>query len=166
MIVNADKNITPAADANHNLGTSTIRWNTVYASVFDGVATTAQYADLAEMYLPDKDYKPGTIVELGGEAEITETTITGSRRVCGVISTAPAYLMNSELKGGLPVALKGRVPVYVTGKVQKGDFIISSHIPGVGRSSEIFVEAGVIGKAIESKHTDDVQLIEVLIGVN
>ena len=166
LIVNADKNVTPAADNNHNLGTSTIRWNTVYASVFDGVATTAQYADLAEMYLPDQDYKPGTIVDLGGTHEITQTTQTASRRIAGVISTAPAYLMNSDLPGGLPVALKGRVPVYVTGKVKKGDFIISSHLPGVGRASDIWMEAAVIGKSIEDKDTDDVQLVEVLIGVN
>lgn len=166
ILIANDKNVTPLSDNDHNLGTSTVRWNTVYASVFDGVATTAQYADLAEMYLPDQDYKPGTIVDLGGTHEITQTTQTASRRIAGVISTAPAYLMNSDLPGGLPVALKGRVPVYVTGKVKKGDFIISSHIPGVGRASDIWMEAAVIGKSIEDKDTDDVQLVEVLIGVN
>ena len=94
------------------------------AGVFNGVATSAKYADLAEKYLPDAVYEPGTVVVVGGTAEITASS--RGLRAIGVISTAPAYMMNSELEGGVYVALKGRVPVKVIGSVTKGDRLVSA----------------------------------------
>jgi hypothetical protein len=91
----------------------------VYANIYYGTAQYAQYADLAENYIPDAVYPPGTVVTVGGEKEITAVT-TSDCYVLGAISTNPAYLMNSGLDG-LPVALKGRVPVMVSGPVKKGD---------------------------------------------
>ena len=97
----------------------------IWANVIHGVATTAQYADLAEKYLADQEYEIGTVVMVGGAKEITAATV-GSRAL-GVISENPAYMMNSELEGGTYVALKGRVPVKVSGEVKKGDRLMSGN---------------------------------------
>jgi len=94
----------------------------IYCNVMHGVATSARYADLAEKYLTDKEYSAGTVMMVGGDKEITISD--GIRKVIGVISTNPAYMMNSELVNGSYVALKGRVPVRIYGKVRKGDELI------------------------------------------
>ena len=80
------------------------------ASNFIGVASSAKYADLAELYTPDAVYQPATVVVFGGTEEVTISTESHDTRVAGVVSTNPAYLMNSELAGGVPVAFTGRVP--------------------------------------------------------
>jgi hypothetical protein len=74
---------------------------------------------LAEIYATDKEYPVGTVVKVGGEAEVTAVT-TSDCYVLGAISTNPAYLMNSHAQGQ-PVALTGRVPLLVAGPVNKGD---------------------------------------------
>lgn len=130
-------------------------------------STAARYADLAEIYSSDTLYAPGTVVKLGGYAEITQTTFAVDDAVFGVISTKPAYLMNSEATG-LPVALVGRVPVKVTGLVNKGDRIVSSDLPGVGQAEPAYPTANtraVIGRALQDKTIDGLALIEVVIGV-
>jgi hypothetical protein len=101
----------------------------IAANEFNGIATTARYADLAEKYVSDDDYEFGTVVIFGGVNEITISTIMSDTRVAGVISEFPAHLMNSE-EDGLPVALRGKVPVKVIGIVNKGDLLVSSAIPG------------------------------------
>ena len=80
--------------------------------------------------IADTDYEPGTVIVLGGAKEITTTTEKGDTKVIGVVSDKPAYLMNSDLTGEFvtPVALTGRVPCKVIGKVQPGDILISSAI--------------------------------------
>lgn len=93
------------------------------ANVFNGIATTARYADLAEKYLADKEYEPGTVVVIGGEKEVT--ACASGQRAVGVVSTNPAYMMNSELEGGTYIALKGRVPCKVDGAVRKGQRLIA-----------------------------------------
>ena len=98
----------------------------VEAPNFKGLATSAKYADLAEKYIADKEYDPGTVVKLGGNAEITETVSQGDKDVFGVISTQPAFLMNAE-GDGLPVAMTGKVPVKVEGIIAKGERLISSN---------------------------------------
>lgn len=103
-----------------------------YARYFRGTATSSLYADLAEKYLADEDYIPGTLVSVGGEKEVTASTNKDLVRPLGAISTNPAVMMNSELEGGIYVALRGRVPVRVTGPVTKGQPIGSSSIRGVG----------------------------------
>jgi hypothetical protein len=121
-------------DSGSNLGSATNKWNTVYASVFNGTATQAQYADLAENYLADAYYEPGTVLVFGGDSEVTTTNTRGDRRVAGVVTTHPAHLMNSALIGEFVtgVALQGRVPVKVIGKINKGDILVTSAIPGYG----------------------------------
>ena len=91
----------------------------VNANTFNGASTTSYYADLAEKYLTDMEYAPGTVVCVGGPAEVQAAT-NGSKAI-GAISTNPAYMMNSELVGGQYVALKGRIPVRVVGGCSKGD---------------------------------------------
>lgn len=151
----------------YDIGTSALRWATVFATTFDGVATSAQYADLAELYTADNLYAPGTIVKLGGEAEITNTKAQGDTEVFGVISTNPAYLMNSAVEFGIPVAMTGRVPTFVKGKVKKGERLITSDEAGVAMAlgDEPYDTRKIIGRSLENKTTDEKQLIEVVVGV-
>ena len=122
-----------SGDNGDSIGSSTRRFNTVYATTFNGVATEALYADLAENYKGDAVYEPGTVLVFGGNEEVTTTDIKGDRRVAGVVTTNPAHIMNSALKGEhvVGVALQGRVPTKVLGKVEKGDLLVTSARPGV-----------------------------------
>lgn len=131
----------------------------IYANVFHGEATSAQFADLAENYLADAEYAPGTVVMIGGEKEITASK--WGKRAIGAVSTNPAYLMNSELVGGTPVALKGRVPVKVIGRVKKGDELIASN-DGCAAVA-IPHSSGVFAVALETSEDSGVKLIEAII---
>jgi hypothetical protein len=135
----------------------------VWANIFNGTATSAQYADLAEKYSSDTDYEPGTVVVFGGVKEITKSIKYMDNKVAGVISTNPAHLMNAETEG-LPLALQGRVPCKVVGKINKGDMMVTSTIPGVATSCEDPKMGTVIGKALEDYNSPDVGIIEVVVG--
>ena len=116
---------------------------------------TANYADVAERFAADEIYEPGTVVELGGSAEITKANIELSDSVFGVISTKAAYLMNNGAGDDLthpPVAMTGRVPVQVIGIVNKGDRLVSAG-NGVARSAQPgeATAFNVIGRALVSK---------------
>ena len=140
---------------------------TVSATLFSGTATAARYADLAERYAADKEYKPGTVVVFGGDKEITQSTIYMDTRVAGVISTDPAHLMNSEAgddKTHPPVALQGRVPCKVIGKIKKGDMLVTSTISGVAIATTEPKIGTVIGKALENYDSDHIGMIEVVVG--
>jgi hypothetical protein len=125
-------------------------------------------ADLAEMYVADSDYAPGTVVEFGGEKEITASGQSHSTRVAGIVSTAPSYLMNSSQSGNnvLPVALVGRVPCQVVGPVAKGDCLVASDIPGTAQrlDPDRYEPACIIGKALEAYNSDQIGTIEVAVG--
>ena len=151
-----------------------INLNTNYykAMKFHGTATTALYADVAEMYSSDAEYEAGTVImfnQAEGTHEVTQTSYSKSNRVIGVVTTNPALLMNSALSGTtVGVALLGRTPCKVTGEVAKGDRIISSDVPGHGQSEnavEDFSYQHVVGRAIESKTNPGEGIIEVVIGV-
>jgi hypothetical protein len=131
--------------------------------IMNGTATSARYADLAENYSSDEDYSPGTVVVFGGDKEITQSTTYMDRRLAGVISTNPAYLMNAGAEG-LPVALQGRVPCKVVGKIEKGDMLVSSAIPGVAAATYSPEMGTVIGKALENYDSQEVGIIEVVVG--
>ena len=142
-----------------NIGSSGAAFNTVYAK-----ATTAQYADLAENYASDADYAPGTVVIFGGNKEITVSTEVADERVAGAISTNPAHLMNAEM-AGLPVALRGRIPVNVIGPVTKGDSLVTSPTAGYAQSvgrSRLYGQA-VFAKALETNLEDGEKLIIAVI---
>lgn len=168
--VNFQGNLLPTinnpADSGQNIGSTTNRWNTVYASTFNGVATNALYADLAENYLADAAYGPGTVLVFGGAQEVTITNAKGDRRVAGVVTTNPAHLMNSALEGEfvVGVALQGRVPCKVLGKVNKGDLIVTSAVPGYGIVDNNPNVGTVIGKAVSEKLDDFKGVVEVVVG--
>ena len=132
----------------------------ITANVFVGTATSARYADLAEKYLTDNDYEVGTVVIVGGEKEVTACK-TGFRAI-GVISGNPAYMMNSGLEGGQYVALKGRVPVKVIGRVKKGDRMIASDT-GVAVAGTALHAADTFAIALESSDDTDIKMIECLV---
>jgi len=159
-------NITPGTDNTYSIGTASLRYNTIHASVFNGTATNAKYADLAEMYAADDAYEPGTVVVFGGEEEVTITSRKGDRRVAGIISTNPAHLMNSELEATNPVAvaLQGRVPCQVLGKVDQGDLLVSSATPGYAIVDNEAKTGSIIGKALEHKKDPGKGIIEVVVG--
>ena len=141
----------------------------VTAPNFIGNAVTALYADLAERFLADRDYPAGTVVMIGGEKEITQCDTENCENVLGVISTEPAYLMNSlnggaELKIAPPVAMIGRVPVRAVGRVQKGDRLVSAG-NGCAMATDQSSTA-VIGRALESKDTESESLVEAVVKVN
>lgn len=152
--------ILPSANGTMNLG-STANWY----GTFYGISTQAQYADLAENYVADAAYEPGTVLVFGGTAEVTISTAGHDTRVAGIVSTDPAYLMNSATPG-VALALTGRVPCRVIGPVSKGDLLVTSDTPGVAcRIDDRLYHPGcVIGKSIVSKSTDDVEIIEVAVG--
>jgi hypothetical protein len=119
----------PSANISVELGSTSFRWANVWATTFRGTAITAAYADLAERFEADSAYQPGTVVELGGAKEITAADQDLSDRVFGVISTRAGFLMNGEAGSDIthpPVAMQGRVPVRVIGKVKKGDRLVSA----------------------------------------
>ena len=159
-------NINTDANNNGNIGASGTRWATVYATTFNGTATAAQYADLAENYLGDSTYEPGTILMFGGQNEVTLAKGYMNTKIAGIVSTNPAHLMNSEMPGDfiVPVALQGRVPCKVTGQVNKGDMIVCSDIDGVGIATDNPKLGAVIGKALENYDSDEVGTIEVVVG--
>jgi hypothetical protein len=145
-----------------NIGQSNNSFDTVFAK-----ATSAQYADLAEVYTSDQNYAPGTVVVFGGEQEITISSTSHDPSVAGVVSTNPAYLMNTTALGSA-VALQGRVPTRVKGPVAKGDRVVSSDVPGVAvRLDPTLYEPGcIIGKSIENIADDSIQTIEIVVGRN
>jgi len=132
---------------------------------FYGQASSALYADLAEKYAADADYPAGTVVVFGGEQEITTTEIDHDSRVAGVVSTNPAYLMNSA-STGISIALTGRVPCHVQGPVDKGDILVTSSVSGVAQRliADKFQPGCVIGKSLECITHDEIKLVEIVVG--
>jgi hypothetical protein len=153
-----------AGNAVGNIGSLSSYFNTVFAQ-----ATTALYADVAERFASDEIYEPGTVVELGGSAEITRVRHDASDSVFGVISTRPAFTMN----GGAgdndthpPVAMTGRVPVKVIGVVNKGDRLISAG-DGVARAAQPgeATSFNVIGRALSGKSTVEAGTVEAIVTI-
>jgi hypothetical protein len=142
-----------------NIGSSSTYFNQVFAQ-----ATTALYADLAEVYSADAEYPPGTVVSFGGDREVTKSVTIGDPRVAGVISEKPSYLMNSGLQAEhrAAVALTGRVPTLVIGPVAKGDMMVSA---GNGWAQACVTPAmgTVIGKAL-TNFDGDSGIIEIVVG--
>ena len=140
---------------------------TLTSAAFTGVASSAKYADLAERYTADSNYQSGTVLVFGGNEEVTESTQRLDKRIAGIVSTDPAYLMNSALENSVAVGLQGRVPCKVVGEIRKGDLMVSSATPG---HAEAWLEDSnpptgcVIGKALENKIGAGPDVIEVVVG--
>jgi len=147
-----------------NIGTSGNPFNTVFAK-----ATSAQYADVAERFAADQEYAPGTVVELGGSAEITRSNTALSESVFGVISTKAAYLMNGGAGNDLthpPVAMTGRVPVQVTGVVQRGNRLVSAG-NGIARAAAAgeATAFNVIGRSLNDKLDSGLGTVEAIVTI-
>jgi hypothetical protein len=151
--------INAAGNGVGNIGTSSSYFNTVFAK-----ATSAQYADLAECYLADAAYEPGTVLSFGGTSEVTKSIIDADPTVAGVISANPAYRMNSGLEGEhiATVALMGRVPVKVVGAVTPGALMVSAG-HGHARAELAPAMGAVIGKALQAFDGES-GIIEIVVG--
>ena len=145
--------------ANITAGTITGNW-----SLSAGSRLNATYADLAEKYVADAEYHPGTVLVFGGNHEVTLSTTSDSFRVAGVVTTNPAYTMNNDCMGEhvVTIALQGRVPVKVIGPVYKGDLLVSCN-NGHAIANNIARAGTIIGKSLEN-FTDASGVIEVAVG--
>jgi len=138
--------------------------------VITGLQIDANYADLAERFESDVALVPGTVVELGGSAEITQVNTDLSENVFGVISTRAAYLMNSNAgtnETHPPVAMTGRVPVRTIGQVRKGDRLVSAG-NGLARSAQVgeATAFNVIGRALKDKLDSNEGTVEAIVTIN
>lgn len=126
--------------------------------------TVSINADLAENYLGDRYYIPGTVLMFGGASEVTMAD-TDTTKVAGVVSTNPAHLMNGGLQGSnvVPIALTGRVPCQVIGPVAKGDLMISAGW-GYAKPAPSPSVGQVIGKALEDFPSQAKGVIEIVVG--
>ena len=125
----------------------------------------ATYADLAENYEGDQQYEPGTILVFGGDKEVTTTDQINDTRLAGVVTTNPAYVMNKEQTGiAVCIALAGRVPVKVVGRVKKGDMLTTSATPGYAVKALNPTLGAVLGKALQDKDYGEAGVIEVAVG--
>ena len=124
-----------------------------YGTNFHGTADYAKYADLAEKYQSDQEYSVGTLIKFGGKKDIT----IADNKVNGVISHKPGVVLDSELEDGQPIALVGKTPIRVIGKVNKFDNITLSEIPGIGRVAK--EGEVVIAKALEASENEEEKLV-------
>lgn len=150
--------------ANTTAGTITGNW-----TLSAGSRLQATYADLAERFAADKAYEPGTVVQLGGEKEITAVQYELSEDVFGVISDTAAYLMNAgagDNETHPPVAMSGRVQVKVIGTVTKGQRLVSAG-DGLARGAKTGEASAfnTIGRALENKASEDVGFIEAIVTI-
>ena len=136
-------------------------------NVLTTTAAQAQYADLAEKYTTSTgDLEPGTVVRVtigpGHNDALPEVEPAMQDSIpVGVISTAPAYLMNADSEGQA-VALKGRVPVKVTGAVTKGQAV---YVDDNGHATASNTGSMMVGVALESNSDSAVKLVECVLKV-
>ncbi len=141
----------------------------IRANIVHAVATGAQYSDVAERYAADESMPCGTVVEIGGEQEITTAKGEMSENVFGVVSTQPAFMMNASAGNNDShpfVAMVGRVPVRVIGTANKGDRLVMSEIDGVARTlkdGETAKTERVIGRVLQNKIVNDEHTIECVV---
>jgi hypothetical protein len=154
----------PNTDNSINLGSSSKKYATIY-----GVATSAQYADIAERFEADTSMEAGDVIALGGVKEITKTAERADDKVFGVISDKPAFRMNDGAGDDSThpfVAFSGRVDCKVIGPVTKGDRLVSSDIPGVAIKAQPEDSwKSTFGRALVDKTSEEVQKITIAIGV-
>jgi len=166
----ATSTVLPGANASINMGSTTLKWNTIYAVEFNGTATQAEYADVAERYESDEILEAGTVVEIGGSAEVTKAVSELSDNVFGVVSNKPAHLMNA--RSGKdddyypPIAMTGRVQVKVIGEVKKGDRLVSAG-EGIARSAKPgeATAFNVVGRSLTAKLDTGLGTVEAIVSM-
>lgn len=162
-------NLLPDTNNTRTLGSSTRKYSEIFCTNLFGTAVGALYSDLAERFEADAAYEPGTVVELGGDKEITAVADELSETVFGVISTQPGFTMNAGAgtsETHPPVAMTGRVPVKVMGKVNKGERLVSAG-NGFARAAKPgeATSFNVIGRALESKTTDGISTVNAVVKI-
>jgi len=138
----------------HKTGDETIAGTKTFSSTIHGTITTALWADLAEMYQSDDKYPIGTLIKFGGEKDIT----IANNKVNGVISEKPGFLLHYNLEDSQPVALVGKTPIRIIGKIKRFDSIVLSDIPGVGKE-QTTSDQKVIALALESSDIEEEKLV-------
>ena len=150
--------LTTGADA--TTGTIQGTWSLVNNSKLQ-----ATYADLAEYYEGDKNYEPGTVLVFGGDKEVTATGMVNDTRLAGVVTTEPAYVMNVDQTGiKVCIALAGRVPCKVVGRVKKGDMLTTASTLGCAVKALNPTLGSIVGKALEDKDYSEVGVIQIAVG--
>jgi hypothetical protein len=151
---------------NTTAGTITGRWTLSGTSPNESRMQATYSADLAENYEGDREYEVGTVLVFGGDKEVTTSAIKADTRVAGVVSNTAAFTMYEACPGLKNlVALQGRVPCKVVGKIRKGDILVTSGIPGVAVAATGDVKVGtVVGKAFVEYDSDHIGLIEIAVG--
>ena len=124
-----------------------------YGTNFNGTASSALWADLAEKYEMDDMYSKGTLIKFGGSKDIT----IADDKCNGIISDKPGFLLSAGQPNSLPVALEGKTPVRIIGKVKKFDPITLSETPGVGRVAKEGEK--IIARALESSNEKEEKLV-------
>ena len=145
-------NNTYSGDNTYN-GNETFNGACTFTQPINGTAMYAHWGDLAECYESDKEYPKGTLVKFGGEKEIT----IADTHANAVITSEPGFILNSQMENGQAIALVGRVPVRVIGKVEKFDHLKLSDIVGVAIVNKEQVNSVAI--ALESKATEEEGLV-------
>ena len=141
-----------------------------FTNEIDGTALNAKWGDLAEIYQCNTDevLVPGTVVKLGGSYEITKTK-KYDRHPFGVISTKPGVILNKKETKGEKVALVGKVPVRIVGKINKFDKVTTSHIPGVAKRKtwlDKLLLRPTIGVCLHTDTSDKEKLVESVVKIN
>jgi hypothetical protein len=143
-------------DITYDIGASAKRWRNVYAQTFYGNATSANYADVAEKYATDLEYPVGTVLEVGGEKEVT---LYKGGVLAGIVSGQPAYMLNSEAEGQY-VALKGKVPAFCVGDIKKGQVCIAvtgGKVKGINKA-DVQNTLDIVGVALEDSRNGSVMV--------
>ena len=151
---------------NTTAGTITGRWTLTGTSPNESRLQATYSADLAEYYEGDQEYEVGTVLVFGGDKEVTVTNTQGDNRVAGVVSNTAAFAMYEGCPGLKNlVALQGRVPCKVVGKIRKGEMLVTSRIPGVAVAGGKDIKVGtVVGKALVDYDNDHIGTIEIAVG--
>ncbi len=134
--------------------------DTYFTKVINGCALCAKWADLAEMYSADHQYAPGTLIQFGGEKEVVVATTEAN----GVVTTEPGLILNGKSDDkGVGIALVGRTPVRVIGKIKKFDKLKLSRTPGVAEAKLSQDNDKTIGIALETNSSEDEKLVEAVV---
>jgi hypothetical protein len=170
VVVTANVNAVAGIYSGNVTAANYITSGNINASYLIGTAIQSFYADLAERFEADADYSPGTVLAIGGSAEVTIENQELSENVFGVISTNAGFLLNGSAGSNSThpqVAVNGRVPVRVIGKIKKGDRLVSagSGLARAGSKSEI-TAFNVLGRSLEDKLTIGEGVVTAIVKLN
>lgn len=146
---------TSTSNVVHITGNETITGQKTFTQTIIGTCQKALWADLAEYYEADAEYKPGTLLQFGGKYELT----AAKYKVNFVVSRQPGFVLNNSnkfKKGSHPtlVALSGRVYIRIFDRVEKFDkIVLDKYVPGVGRVNNSAKSEDVIAVALRSSHS-------------